>query len=77
MQEIPVYRGIMARIPKFPLELSWRGEKQNGRSNYIDLLWLARRRFAENAAGPVRIFIGPSHIRRRILPERTRDCSAA
>ena len=77
MQEITVYRWDYGKNTKVPIGVVLERRKTERGSNYIDLLRLARRRFAENAAGPVHIFIGLRHIRWRILPERTRDCSAA
>jgi hypothetical protein len=45
-------------------------------NNDNDLLRLARRLFALDAADTVQIVIEVSQARRVILPERTRDCSA-
>jgi hypothetical protein len=76
MQEIPVYRWDYGKNTKVPVGFVLEKRKTDRGSNYIDLLRLARRRFTVNAAGAVHIFIGLSHIRRRILPEPTMDCSA-
>jgi hypothetical protein len=76
MQEITVYLWDYGKNTKVPIGIVLERRKTERGSNYIDLLRLARRRFAENAAGLVHIFIGLSHIRRSILPERIRDCSA-
>lgn len=75
MQEIPVYRWDYGKNTKVPVGVVFEKRKTERGSNYIDLLRLARRRFAANAAGAVNIFIGLGHIRRRILPELTRECS--
>ena len=45
-------------------------------NNYNDLLRLARRLFALDAADSVRIVIDVSQARQAYLPEPTRDCSA-
>jgi len=75
MQEITVYRWDYGKNMKVPIGVIFEKRKIERGTNYIDLLRLAQRRFAVNAAGAVHIFIGLSHIRRRILPERTSDCS--
>jgi len=76
MQEITVYRWDDGRYTKIPIGVVSEKRKTERGSNYIDLLRQARRRFTENSAGAVHIFIGLRHIRRGILPERTRDCTA-
>jgi hypothetical protein len=45
-------------------------------NNYNDLLRLARRLFALDAADSVRIVIDVSQTRQAYLPEPTRDCAA-
>lgn len=45
-------------------------------NNYNDLLRLARRLFALDAADSVRIVIDVSQTRQAYLPEPTRECAA-
>ncbi|HEX2695805.1 MAG TPA: hypothetical protein VHP61_08610 [Acidobacteriota bacterium] len=75
MREITVYRWDGGRKTKDPIGVVFEKRKTERGSNYIDLLRLARRRFAVNAAGAVHIFIDLSHTRRTILPERTSNSS--
>jgi hypothetical protein len=76
MQEVTVYRWDYDKNTRFPIGVVLERRNIERGSNYIDLLRLARRRFEVNAPGAGHIFIGLSHIRRRILPERTSDRSA-
>lgn len=77
MREITVYRWDEVRKTKDPIGVVFERRKTERRSNYIDLLRLARRRFAVSAAGSVHVFIDPGHSRPRILPELARDFSTA
>ena len=76
MEVVTVYRWDYGKNTKFPIGIVLERRRTERGSNYMDLLRLARRRFAVNAVGAVHIFISLGHIRRRILPERTMDCSA-
>jgi hypothetical protein len=76
MQEVTVYRWNYGKNTRLPIGVVLERRKTERGNNYIDLLRLARRRFGVNTAGAGHIFIGLSHNRRRILPERTSDCSA-
>jgi len=76
MQEVKVYRWDYGKNAKFSVGVVLERRKTERGSNYIDLLRLARKRFAVNAGGAGHIFIDLSHVRRRILTERTRDCEA-
>ena len=76
MQEIPVYRWDYDKDTKVPIGVVSEKRKIERGSNYIDLLRLARRRFAKSGAGAGPIFISLSHIRGRIHTERPGDCSA-
>ncbi len=76
MQEIPVYRWDYGKDTKVPIGSVLEKRKTERGSNYIDLLRLARRRFAENGTGAGPIFISLSHLRRRIVSERAEGRSA-
>jgi hypothetical protein len=75
MPEITVYRWDEGRKAKDPIGVVFERRKIERGSNYIDLLRLARRRFAADAAGAVHIFIDLGYTRQRILPELTGNCS--
>ena len=75
MREITVYRWDEGRKTKDPIGVVFEKRKKERGSNYIDLLRLARRRFAMNAATAVHIFIDLGHTRRTILPDLTSNCS--
>ena len=77
MREIMVYRWVEDRKSKNPVGFVFERRNTERESNYIDLLWLARRRFAVSAASSVHVFIDLGHSRPRILPELARDCSTA
>ncbi|HQT92295.1 MAG TPA: hypothetical protein PL001_09755 [Candidatus Kryptobacter bacterium] len=76
MRTITVYRWNEVRKTRDPIGVVFEKRKTERANNYLDLLRLARRRFAVNAPDAVHIIIDPGYTRRTILPELTSDCSA-
>ena len=76
MRAVPVYRVDHGRKTKDPIGVVFEKRKTGRAANRFDLLRLARRLFAADAADAVHIVIDVSHSRRTILPERARDCPA-
>jgi hypothetical protein len=75
MRAVTVYRWDNGRRTKDPIGVVFEKRKTERASNYLDLLRLARRLFAVNAADAVHIIIDLSHPRRTFLPELTSTCS--
>jgi len=76
MRAIPVYRVDHGRKTKDPIGVVFEKRKTERAANYYDLLRLARRIFAVDAADAVHITIDAGEVRRAILPEQASDCSA-
>lgn len=76
MREVKVYRWDNARNSKDFIGVIIERRKTERGNNYIDLLRLARKRFAVDAADSIHIIIDPSHPRRTILPEPVKESSA-
>jgi len=76
MRAVPVYRVDHGRKTKDPIGVVFEKRKTERASNYYDLLRLARRLFAVDAADAAHIVIDVSEVRRATLPERARDCPA-
>jgi hypothetical protein len=76
MQEVRVYRWDNARNSKDFIGVIIERRKTERGNNYIDLLRLARKRFAIDAADSIHVIIDPTQSRRTILPEPVKDCSA-
>jgi len=76
MRAVPVYRVDHGRKSKEPIGVVFEKRKTERAANYYDLLRLARRLFAADTADAVRIVIDVSEVRRVIVPELARDCSA-
>jgi hypothetical protein len=75
MHAVPVYRWDERRKAKDPIGVVFEKRKLERANNYVDLLRLARKIFAVNAADPVHIIIDLTHTRRAILPEQVSECS--
>ena len=76
MRAVPVYRVDHGRKTKDPIGVVFEKRKTERAANYYDLLRLARRLFAVDTADAVHIVIDVHEVRRAILPELARDCSA-
>ena len=76
MRTITVYRWNEVGKTKDPVGVVFEKRKTERANNYLDLLRLARRRFAVNAPDAVHIIIDLGHTRRTILPELTSGRSA-
>ena len=75
MRAVTVYRWDNGRKTKDPVGIVFEKRKTERASNHLDLLRLARRHFAVNAADSVHIIIDPSHPRRATLPIPASTCS--
>jgi len=75
MRAVTVYRADYGRKTKDPIGVVLEKRKTERVNNYNDLLRLARRIFASDAADSVHIVIDVSQTRRAIRPEPTRDCA--
>ena len=73
MRAVPVYRVDHGRKTKEPIGVVFERRKTERAANYYDLLRMARRLFAMDAADADHIVIGVSEVRRAILPELARD----
>ena len=76
MRAITVYRVDSVKKTKDPIGVVLEKRKTERAHNYHDLLRLARRLFAVNAADALHIVVDTSQSRRAILPGLTRDSSA-
>jgi hypothetical protein len=76
MRAVPVYRVDHGRKTRDPIGVVFEERKTGRAANRFDLLRLARRLFAVDAADAVHIVIDVSEVRRAIPPELARDCPA-
>jgi hypothetical protein len=76
MRAITVYRVDYGRKTKDPIGIVLEQRKTERGNNYKDLLRLARRLFAADAADAVHIVIDASQARRACPPEQNKDCAA-
>jgi len=76
MQVVTVYRVDFGWKTKVPIGAVLEKRKTERVNNNYDLLRLARRLFALDAADAASIIIDVSKARRVILPEQVRECSA-
>jgi len=76
MRSIPVYRVDYVRKTKVPIGVVFEKRKTERAANYFDLLRLARRLFAVDAADAVHITIDVRQARSAIFSELARDSSA-
>ena len=76
MRAVTVYRVDYGRETKDPIGAVLEERKKDRAHNYNDLLRLARRLFALDAADALHIVIDVRHAREAILPERTMDAAA-
>jgi hypothetical protein len=74
MHAVPVYRWDERRKAKDSIGVVFEKRKLERTGNYVDLLRLARRIFAVNAADTVHIIIDLSHTRRATFPEQVSEC---
>ncbi|HQT97859.1 MAG TPA: hypothetical protein PK416_08285 [Thermodesulfobacteriota bacterium] len=76
MRAVPVYRVDYVGKTKEPIGVVFEKRKTERAANYSDLLRLARRLFAVDAADAVHIMIDMGESRRAIMSEVAGDCSA-
>ena len=76
MRAVTVYRVDYGRETKDPIGAVLEKRKKDRAHNYNDLLRLARRLFALDAADALHIVIDVRHAREAILPGRTMDAAA-
>ena len=76
MRAITVYRVDYARKSQYPVGVVLEQRKTERGENYKDLLRLARKTFALDAADSVHIVIDVSQARRSYPPAETMDCWA-
>jgi len=76
MRAVPVYRVDHGRKTRDPIGVVFEKRKTERAANHYDLLRMARRLFAMDAADADHIVIGVSEVRRAIPPELARDCPA-
>jgi hypothetical protein len=75
MRAITVYRWNDGGKTKVPVGVVYEKRKSERTSNRYDLLRLARRLFAQDAADAFHIIIDYGHIRRVPTPELSHECS--
>ncbi len=76
MRAVTVYRVDFGWKTKVPIGAVLEKRKTERANNNYDLLRLARRIFALDAADAANIIIDVNQARRVILPEQTRECLA-
>jgi hypothetical protein len=76
MRAVPVYRVDNVRKTKVRIGVVLERRTTERATNYFDLLRLARRLFAVDAADAVHVMIDMGETRRTILAEPAIDCSA-
>jgi len=76
MRPITVYRVDYSRKTQYPVGVVLEQRKTERGENYKDLLRLARKTFALDAADSVHIVIDVSQARWTYLPTQTMDCWA-
>jgi hypothetical protein len=76
MRAITVYRVDFDNKTRYPVGVVLEQRKTDRGKNYKDLLRLARKTFAVDAADSVHIVIDSSQALRSYLPAQTMDCWA-
>ena len=76
MRAVTVYRVDYAKKTRYSVGVVLEQRKTERGNNYKDLLRLARRLFAADAADAVHIVIDASQARRACPPEQNKDCAA-
>jgi len=76
MRAVTVFRWDYGRKTKEPVGVVFEKRKIDRDGSYLDLLRLARKRFAVDSADAVNIIIDPGQTRRTIPAELASNCSA-